>query len=387
MGRETQRRMETDSVHAGEPRPGIGGAVVPPIFQSSTFEYAGEASYHDVRYIRLNNTPNHSILHEKLARLEGAEASLVTASGMAAITSALLTVVKQGDHLLAHRVLYGGTHTFCTDELPRMGVEVDFVDAERPETWEAKLKKNTRGIYVETITNPLMQVADLPAVVAFAKRNNIVSMIDATFGSPVVYRPIEHGFDLSLQSATKYLNGHNDIVAGVVSGPREMIERIKHRLDHLGGSLDPHACYLLNRGLKTLVLRVRQQCATALALATALAEHPAVARVNYPGLPTHPNHARARELFGGLYGGMLSFELNGNVERTDRFMDALTIPVVAPSLGGVETLITRPATTSAAGMTPEDRAAVGITDTLVRVSVGVESADDLIADFRQALGL
>lgn len=384
MVRESQPRIETVAVHAGEPRPRIGGAVVPPIFQSSTYEYGGEGSYHDVRYIRLNNTPNHDTLHAKLARLEGAEASLVAGSGMAAISAALLTVVCQGDHLLTHRVLYGGTHTFLTDELPRLGVSVDFLDAERPDTWAAKLKKNTRGIYVEAITNPLMQVADLPAVVKFAKQNGLTSMIDATFASPVVYRPIEHGFDLSMHSATKYLNGHNDLVAGVVSGRREMIERIRHRLDHLGGALDPHACFLLNRGLKTLALRVRQQCATALALARALEQHPAVKCVNYPGLESHPNHARARELFAG-FGGMMSFELNGDVERTSRFLNALTIPAVAPSLGGVETLITRPATTSAAGMSPAERAAVGITDTLVRVSVGVEAAEDLIADIQQAL--
>ncbi|MBI2072803.1 MAG: PLP-dependent transferase, partial [Gemmatimonadetes bacterium] len=211
-----------------------------------------------------------------------------------------------------------------------------------------------------------------------------VSLIDNTFASPVNYRPPEHGFDLSLHSATKYLNGHSDIVGGAVIGRAELVNRIKHRLDHLGGSMDPHQCYLLHRGMKTLALRVRCHNESALKVATFLAQHPKVSRVNYPGLPTHPQHQRACSLFDG-FGGMLSFEMKGGLEAAERFIKATTLPIVAPSLGGVETLVTRPATTSHAGMSPEDRRRLGITDSLIRVSVGIEATEDLIEDFGRAL--
>lgn len=379
------KRLETKLVHAGEPRPRINGAVEMPIFQSATFEYRGERRYDDVRYLRLNNTPNHLALHAKLADLEGSEAALVTASGMAAITTTLLTVLTAGDHLLAQSCLYGGTHDFVTHDFAGLGLSFDFIDADRPESWRALLRPNTRAIYVEAMTNPLLEVADLKAVVGFARANRLLSLIDNTFASPVNFRPIEAGFDLSLHSATKYLNGHSDIVAGAVAGSAALIERIRHKANHLGGALDPHAAFLLNRGLKTLALRVRYQNESALRIAQFLASHPAVARVHYAGLESHPRHERARSLFAG-FGGVLSFELQGAPERADEFARRVRIPAVAPSLGGVHTLLTRPATTSHAGLSREDRARLGISDGLLRLSVGIESTEDLLEDFAQALG-
>ena len=378
------KHIETRIIHAGEPSPRIKGAVCTPIFQSAMYEYAGETSYHDVKYIRLNNTPNHQVLHEKLAALENAEAALVTASGMAAISTALLTALGAGDHLLAQDCLYGGTHDLLTKDFARFGLSYDFISGDDAESWKARLRPNTRAIYVEAMTNPTLQVADLKAVARFAEEHGLVSIIDNTFASPINFRPAEVGFDLSIHSGTKYLNGHSDIVAGAVIGSREMIEKIKHKLNHLGGSMDPHAAFLLHRGMKTLALRVRYQNDSALRLAQFLEKHPRVSHVNYAGLESHPQHARARELFEG-FGGVLSFEVTGGVDAAQRVVERVTLPIVAPSLGGVETLITRPVTTSHAGMSAEDRARLGISDGLIRVSVGIEATEDLIADFDQAL--
>ena len=377
-------RIETKLIHAGEPDPRVLGAVSMPIFQSAMFEYKGEKSYHDLKYIRLNNTPNHTALHEKLAALENGETALVTASGMAAISTSLLAILSAGDHLLAQDCLYGGTHDFLTRDLPAMGITYDFIDGNDPDSWKAKLRPSTRAIYVETMTNPLLQVADLRAVVSFARAHDLVSMIDNTFASPINFRPAEIGFDLSLHSCTKYLNGHSDIVAGAIIGRSRFVEKITHKLNHLGGSLDPHACFLLHRGMKTLAVRMRYQNESALGIARFLDSHQAVAQVNYPGLEHHPGHQRAKELFEG-FSGMLSFELKGGMEAAERFMEKTTLPVIAPSLGGIETLLTRPATTSHSGMPPEERRRLGISDGLIRLSVGIEAPEDLIADFAQAL--
>ena len=384
MSATTINAIETKLIHSGEPSPRIEGAVSMPIFQSATFAYRGESNYHDLRYIRLNNTPNHVVLHQKLAAIEGAEAALVTGSGMAAISTALLTLLSAGDHMLAQDCLYGGTHDLLTAELPRLGIAIDFIDAADPRSWRPRLRANTRVILVETISNPLMQVADLPEVVKFARENNLTSMIDNTFASPVNFRPAEHGFDLSMHSCTKYLNGHSDIVAGAVIGSTKLIDAINVRLGHFGGSLDPHACFLLHRGMKTLAVRVRHQNESALRIASYLEQHPKVAAVYYPGLERHPHHLRACELFDG-FGGMLSFELKGGVAAAETFFERITLPISAPSLGGVESLITRPATTSHAGMTREQRQSAGISDGLIRFSVGLEAAEDLIEDFERGL--
>jgi cystathionine beta-lyase/cystathionine gamma-synthase len=380
------RRLETKLIHAGEPRPRILGAVSMPIFQSAMYEYAGETDYHDLQYIRLNNTPNPAALHGKLAALENGEAALVTSSGMAAISTSLLTLLSTGDHLLAQDCLYGGTHDLITKDFPALGIGHAFIDAKDPGSWKSKLKPTTKLIYVETITNPTIEVADLEAVAAFARENGLVSLIDNTFATPVNFRPLEHGFDLSLHSGTKYLNGHSDIVAGAVIGSRSLVERIKHKLDHLGGSLDPHAAFLLHRGMKTLAVRVRHQNASALGIATFLAGRREVARVNYPGLPSHPAHERARRLFDGGFGGMLSFEMAGGVGEARRFIDRTLLPIKAPSLGGVETLLTQPSLTSHAGLAREDRLRLGIADGLIRMSVGLEATEEIIEDFEQALG-
>src|SRR5215475_8887579 len=378
-------RVETKLVHAGEPRPRQGRAVSMPIYQSSTFEYAGATDYHDLQYIRLNNTPNHAALHAKLSALEGTEQALVAASGMAAISSTLLSLLAAGDHVLAHDGLYGGTFDLLTKDLPRLGISCTFVDAGRPETWAAQVTPRTRVFYVETITNPLAQVVALDQVARFARERGMVSVIDNTLATPINFRPVEHGFDLVVHSATKYLNGHSDIVAGAVAGSAALVGEVKRKLDHLGGALDPHACFLLHRGLKTLAVRVRYQCQSALEIASFLARHPRVVQVHYPGLERHPHHARARQWLAGT-GGMLSFELDGGAAAADQLFGRLTIPLCAPSLGGPETLITRPATTSHAGMAPEIRRRQGITDGLIRLSVGLESTQDLIDDFAAALG-
>ncbi|OGG57018.1 MAG: cystathionine beta-lyase [Candidatus Handelsmanbacteria bacterium RIFCSPLOWO2_12_FULL_64_10] len=376
--------IQTQLIHAGELETRVDGAVCLPVFQSATFEYGWQTNYDDLKYIRLNNTLNHRVLHAKLAAIEKGETALVTGSGMAAITASLIAFLKAGDHLLAQGCLYGGTHSFITQDLPGLGVAFDFIDGNDPDSWGRLLRPETRAIYVETMTNPLLEVPDLRAVVRFAGAHDLVSMIDNTFASPVNFRPLEHGFDLSIHSCTKYLNGHSDIVAGCVIGREARIVRIVHKLNHLGGSLDPHACFLLHRGMKTLALRVRQQNENALRLSRFLSAHPAVERVNYPGLEAHPQHARARELFEGC-GGVLSFEMRGGVREADTLISRLRLPICAPSLGGVESLITRPATTSHSGLSPEERARLHISDKLVRAAVGIEAPDDLCADFEQAL--
>ena len=297
--------IETKLIHSGEPDPRIQGAISMPIFQTAMFEYAGEKGYHAIRYIRLNNTPNHLALHQKLAALENAEAALVTASGMAAISTTLLAVLSSGDHLLAQDCLYGGTHDFVTEDFASFGIGYDFIDGEDPASWKKKLRPNTRAVYVETVTNPLLKVADLKAVVEFAREHGLISIIDNTFASPVNFRPAEWGFDLSLHSCTKYLNGHSDIVAGAVIGRSALIEKITHKLNHLGGSLDPHAAYLLHRGMKTLAVRMKFQSESAMRIAQFLEGHAAIEKVNYPGLPNHPAYQRAREFLNG-FSAMLS---------------------------------------------------------------------------------
>ena len=375
--------IQTKAIHAGEASVRATGAVAPPIYQSATFTYTGEDSYHDLRYIRLNNTPSHIALQEKIATLCGGERCVVTTSGMAAISTALLAFLEAGDHALFQDCLYGGTHGLLAD-LHATGVEMTSIDGGEPEGWDAHLRENTRVIYVEAMTNPMLRVADLRAVVAFAKRHGLVSMVDNTFASPVNFNPLEMGFDIEIHSATKYLNGHSDIVAGCVVGASDRIDAVLHKLNHLGGCLDPHACFLLHRGIKTLPLRVGYQNQSASSLASFLDAHPGGERVVYPGLEHHPDHSRAIQLFRG-FGGMISFCAHSDVAAADRVVSALELPACAPSLGGVESLVTRPATTTHSGMTPEERSAMGIEDRLIRVSVGIESTDDLCADFDRAL--
>ena len=374
----------TKLVHAGEPDPRIEGAVSMPIFQSSTYEYSGEEQYDDIRYIRLNNTPNHKAIQKKLAVIECAESALVTSSGMSAITATLLTFLKQGDHLLSHKSLYGGTASFILEDLPRYGITFDLIDTTDPSGWSMMLKPNTKVIYTETITNPMLEVPELGAIVDFAKENNLISMIDNTFASPVLFSPSELGFDISLHSCTKYINGHSDIVAGAVIGSDKLIKIITSRMNHFGGSLNPGACFLLHRAIKTLELRMIRQSKNAGQIALFLENHPEVLSVNYPGLVSNNSYERAKKYLSG-FSAMVSFEVVGGKTRSIKFMDQLDIAINAPSLGGVETLITRPALSSHSGMDPAERVKAGITDSLIRLSVGIESVDDLITDLDQAL--
>ena len=376
--------MDTVAVHGGEPRPGPDGSVVFPIYQGTVYETEPGAGYHDLKYIRLSSTPSQQYLHAKLAALEGAEAAVATSSGMAAVTSILLSLMRAGDHLIASECLYGGTHDFLTGHAADLGWTCSFVDAGRPETWEAACTDRTRVFLVETITNPLMRVGLLDRAAAFGRRAGIVTVIDNTFASPVNFRPLQAGFDLVFHSATKYLGGHSDLVAGAVMGGTDLVERVRRTVNHFGGSLDPHAGFLLARGIKTLSLRVRAQNANALALARFLEDHPAVAAVNYPGLASHPDHAHAAELLSG-FGGMLSLRLHGGERAAQALADAVTLAYSAVSLGGVETLVTRPAATSHAGMSPQDRDSLGITADLIRVSSGIEGIQDLVGDFARAL--
>lgn len=383
-------QFDTRLMHAAAPDPPIGGSVVTPIFQSAMGvqppegPQAEQDALASIQYIRLHNTPNHLELQGRLASLEGAQAGLVCASGMAAISASLLTVLQPGQHLLVVDQLYGGSHAWIHGELKRLGVTCTAINGSDPASWTAALRPETKAIYLETITNPMLRLPDLPAAAAFAKEHHLVSLTDNTLASPVLCQPLELGIDLSLHSATKYLNGHSDIVAGVVLGDEQLVGEIASRLTLLGGCLDPHACFLLTRGLKTLGLRMERQCSNAQALAEFLDEHPAVERVNYPGLPGHPDSEHARSWLSG-WGGLLSFELVDGEAAARKLVQAVRIPTYAPSLGGVETLITLPVDSSHAILSPQEREAAGISPGLVRVALGIEGQQDLIEDFEQAL--
>ena len=367
------KAFATKLVHGGTPEPRIDGSVITPIFQTAMFESTGSGDPRGTRYIRYNNTPNQLALGEALASLEGAEAALITSSGMAAISTTLMSLVSPGDHMLVLDSLYGGTYDLLNGLLARYGVSNTPVSAEDLDGWADRVTPETRVVYVETVTNPLVRVPDHPRIVEFARAHGLVSVIDNTFATPVNFRPPEAGYDLSVHSATKYLNGHSDVVAGAVIGRADLVEAVRATQWSLGGSLDPHACFLVRRGLTTL------------ALARALEVHPAISRVSYPGLESHPDHARAAALLDG-FGAMLAFEVAAGEAAAERFFSALEIPVVAPSLGGSETLVTLPVRTSHMLVPEAEREALGITTGLVRCSVGLEDAAELIADFKAALG-
>lgn len=377
---------ETQTIHAGEKEHQVEGAVTVPIFQAATYKYSSrqDLDYHQIRYLRLNNTPNHELLHKKLASLEGTEDALVTASGMAAITTTLLTFLKPGDHILVQEGCYGGTCDFVNGELKELGIDVTFFTSrEKLEDLEKKITGKTKIIYAESISNPLLQITDLSGVAALAKKMKIMSVIDNTFPSPINFNPAKLGFDLVLHSATKYLNGHSDIVAGAIMGSKDLIKKIFYKLGHYGATLDPHAAFLLNRGLKTLCVRMDRHNDNALAVAKFLSTHPKVAEVIYPGLETHPQHKLAQKYFTGA-GGMVSCVLK-EASKAEDFIEHLEYFFSAPSLGGVESLVTRPATTSHRGISAKQRQEMGISDGLIRLSVGIEHREDLIEDLKQAL--
>jgi cystathionine beta-lyase/cystathionine gamma-synthase len=303
---------------------------------------------------------------------------------MGAAALAHLAVLRPGDHLLSSEWIYGGVARLFREEFGRLGIEVSFVDPTQSRTWKRAMRKTTRAVFVETPTNPLMRVIDLEPIATLCKAEGLALIVDSTFASPVNLRPLEHGADIVIHSATKYLNGHSDVIAGVVAGTDQVVEEVRRLMQVWGQAIDPFAAWLIDRGMRTLTVRVERHNATGLAVAEWCAKQPGIAKVHYPGLPSHPDHELAKRTLGG-FGGMLGLELKGGVRATERFLKALTIAAHAPSLGGVETLVSEPRLTSHASLSAEQRAKAGIPDGFLRFSLGLEDPDDLIADFAQAL--
>ena len=383
-----KHRQETESVHAGISHTPKNGPVMPPIHQTATFQATDNeeqlrVTHTDMFYTRYGN-PTHTVVETAIAELEGTEAALVFASGMAAITATILSHVKAGDHIVAQRDIYGGTTKFLTQWLPRFGVETTFVDATDYTQHEKAIKPNTKILYLESPTNPTLRVIDLKKSAAIAKKHNLISMIDSTFATPINQRPADFGIDLIMHSGTKYYSGHSDLICGIVAGQKSLMEKLWETRTVAGAIMDPHASWMLLRGIKTLALRVQRQNENTLRVAQFLSEHPNVKQVHYPFLDGHPQRALAMEqLHGG--GGVLSFEVNGTGKDACQVSEALRLFTLAPSLGGVESLVSIPVLTSHAMITPEQRQKMGVTEQLIRLSVGIESADDLIADLKQAL--
>jgi cystathionine beta-lyase len=367
----------TQSVHVGSVGDPMFGGVVTPIYPSAAYDYETE-----VRYPRYYNTPNQKAVVEKLTALENGEDGLVFSSGMAAIMTSLFAMVKTGDHILFQHDLYGGTHHAAQHELERYGMEYSMVDVSDLKSFEKAIRKNTKVIYIETPSNPLLKITDLTGVARIARKHGIITIIDNTFASPVNQNPIDQGIDIVTHSGTKYIGGHSDICCGAMVSSKKLTEQIRQSAMHFGGSLDAQTCYLVERSLKTIVLRVRQQNHNALTIAKFLESEPKIGKVFYPGLKNHPGHAIAKKQMPGGFGGMLSFEV-----KTDphKFTQKLKYIKRAISLAGVESTITSPVRTSHAKLTAEERRVVGISDKLLRFSVGIEEAEDLINDIKQAL--
>jgi cystathionine beta-lyase/cystathionine gamma-synthase len=380
----TRQGASTIAVHAGGYDTARGAPVASPVVQSATFLFRGGRDGEELLYSRYGNNPNQRQVGRKVAALEGMEAATPLASGMAATAMTLLALADAGDHVVAARNLYGATRRLLSSELPRRGVQATLVDTGDPEEWCRALNDRTKVFFLELPTNPTLRVVDPRPLVQLAREHGVTVVADTTFASPVNLRAGELGVDVVIHSATKYLGGHSDLIAGVVAGKRDVIERIMDLTTLYGPSLDPHACWLLDRGLRTLDVRVRRQNESALAVARWLEKQPQVKQVTYPGLSSHPDHQIASALLRG-FGGMVSFVLAGGGPAADRFMDGVKLALAAPSLGGVETLISQPRHTSHAGWTPAERDAAGIPDGFVRLSIGVEDVDDLIADFSAAL--
>jgi cystathionine beta-lyase/cystathionine gamma-synthase len=335
-------------------------------------------------YTRYGNTPNLDRVQRRLAQLEGAEAALLLSSGMGATACAMLALLRPGDHLLASASIYGGTHRLFTEEFTRHGIEVTLVDPFEPRAWRKRLRRETRALFVESPVNPTCRVLDLRPISYLTKEVGLALVVDSTFASPVNLRPLEHGADVVIHSGTKYLNGHHDAMCGVVAGTEPYIQEVLNKMMVWGQALDPFAAWLLERGLKTLDVRVRRQNDNAMRIASWCADRREIRKVHYPGLLDHPDHEVARALMDG-YGGMLAIELAGGGKAADRFLRKLKLIQHAASLGGVDTLVSEPRYTSHARMSSEERARAGIPDGFIRLSVGVEDADDLMADIEQAL--
>ena len=373
-----KNQFETQCVHEGQLKDTLYKGAISPLYMATAYSYEETD-----RYPRYFNTPNQVGLAKKIAALEGAEEGLIFGSGMAAISTSLLAFLKQGDHVVLQNDLYGGTTNLVVEHFDNYGIEYSFAEGLSVEFFEEKIKENTRVIYIETPSNPLMKIVDLKAIAELAREHQLVSMIDNTFSSPVNQNPIAFGIDIVLHSATKYLGGHSDILAGAVACSSAHMEKIFAVAKSLGGNLSDLSIWLLERSIKTLSIRVKQQNENAMALAQFLEQHPAIRKVHYPGLDAHPDHALAKKQMNG-FTGMMSFELNDTIQRTT-FEKSLKIIQPVVSLAGVESTITIPAITSHKLLTAAGREQQGITDQLVRFSVGIEHLEDLKNDLNQAL--
>jgi cystathionine beta-lyase/cystathionine gamma-synthase len=375
--------LSTTAIHGGAAPPAPGTGVASPLVQS--VNYAQEPGTSEgLLYTRYGNTPNAERVQKRLALLEGSEAALVLSSGMGATSCAMLALLRSGDHLVSSSWIYGGTRKLFTEDLPGMGIEVTLVNPLEPRAWRKALKKNTRAIFLESPVNPTCRVLELSSLQNLAHDEGIALVVDSTFASPVNFRPIEHGVDVVIHSATKYLNGHHDILAGVVCGNEPFIDEVRRKMMVWGQAPDPFACWLLERGLKTLDVRVKRQNQNAMQIAEWCSSRPEIAKVHYPGLPSHPDHEIARTLLDG-FGGMMAIELNGAGPAAIRFVKGLKLFTYAASLGGVDSLVIEPRYSSHEHMSPDERARIGIPDGFLRMSIGIENAEDLIADIEQAL--
>jgi len=387
-----QRPSYTPAVHGGAPQQQFAhDSLTLPIIQTATYTFQNTAelvAYMEGQkdreeYGRYGN-PTVRVVEERVAALEGAEDAVAFSSGMAAVTSAVFALVGQGAHVVLFNDCYRRTRQFVTSFLARYGVRHTLVPSADLTALEAALEKDTKLVISEAPTNPFLAVVDLPRMAELCRERRVKTLIDSTFATPVNLTPAALGIDLIVHSATKYLSGHNDVMAGVVAGKAGLISLVRDVRDMTGAVCDPHAAYLVHRGIKTLALRVLHQNASAQAMAEALERHPKVARVYYPGLASHPSHVTAGALMRG-FGGVVTFELRGDMASTGRFVDALKIPCIAPSLGGVESLVEQPALMSYFELSTEAREKIGIKDTLVRYALGIEDSDELIADLQQAL--
>jgi len=381
-------RQETEAVHGATSLHKKNGPLATPIYQTSTFEVTDNqeqvrATETDRFYTRYGN-PTHTVVEKTIAQLESTDAALLFSSGMAAITTSILALVKAGDHIVAQRDIYGGVTKFLSQWLPKLGIETTFVDTNDIEQHERAIRPNTKILHVESPTNPIVRVVDLEKIAALARKHGIITTIDSTFATPINCRPAEWGIDLVLHSGTKYFGGHADLICGVATGRRDLIDQIHHVRTTLGCSMDPHAAFLLLRGLKSLAVRVQRQNENALRIAEFLSTQPHVTRVHYPMLKGHPQYELARKYLAGA-GGVVSFEVDGSGEDACRVSEALTLFTLAPSLGGVESLVSIPVMTSHAMIDPELRRKMGVTEQMIRLSVGVENVDDLIADLEKGL--
>jgi cystathionine beta-lyase/cystathionine gamma-synthase len=386
----TQHRPETKAVRGGTDLSKKNGPLATPIFQTSTFEVTDNdqqlrATPTDMFYTRYGN-PTNTVAERAIAELEGVERALLFASGMNAITTSILALLQSGDHIVAQRDIYGGATKFLGQWLPKLSIETTFVDTTEYDQHERAICPNTKLLYIESPTNPLVRIVDLRKIAAIARRHNLITMIDSTFASPINCRPADFGIDLIMHSGTKYFGGHSDLIAGAVAGRADLIEKIHATRTTLGGCMDPHAAWLLLRGIKTLAVRVQRQNDNALRIAQFLSQHPNVRRVHYPFVEGHPQRALAMEQMRGG-GGIVSFEVEGTGEDARKLSEALSLFTLAPSLGGVDSLVCIPVLTSHAMIPAEHREKMGVTEQLIRLSVGIEHADDLIADLEQALAV